>query len=166
MAKISQGDDPLNNGDGLSTGRVSEVCEAGASPSQRPEAMAPYIAALPVPAYHSLPLSDKNGFKLRKPLVEKMRRDRINSCIEQLKSLLETEFHGQDPNAKLEKADILEMTVSFLKRQRLELVGSASMLLDQRDYSQGYSQCWRESVQFLTASSCTGAPLLHYHPQL
>uniref|UniRef100_A0A8C4HMR1 Transcription factor HES-5 n=1 Tax=Dicentrarchus labrax TaxID=13489 RepID=A0A8C4HMR1_DICLA len=52
-----------------------------------------------------------------KPLVEKMRRDRINSCIEQLKVLLEKEFHKQDPNAKLVKDDVLEMTVVFLRRQ-------------------------------------------------
>ncbi|KAL0180681.1 hypothetical protein M9458_023087, partial [Cirrhinus mrigala] len=54
---------------------------------------------------------------MRKPVVEKMRRDRINNCIEQLKSMLEKEFHQQDPNTKLEKADILEMTVVFLKQQ-------------------------------------------------
>uniref|UniRef100_A0A8C5GAU1 Transcription factor HES-5 n=1 Tax=Gouania willdenowi TaxID=441366 RepID=A0A8C5GAU1_GOUWI len=52
---------------------------------------------------------------LRKPIVEKKRRDRINSCIEQLKVILEKEFHKQEPNSKLEKADILEMTVSFLR---------------------------------------------------
>ncbi|KAM8757650.1 uncharacterized protein AB9X84_010418 [Acanthopagrus schlegelii] len=64
-------------------------------------------------------LSTRDRHKLRKPVVEKMRRDRINSCIEQLKVLPETEFHTQDANAKLEKADVLEMTVVFLK-QRLQ----------------------------------------------
>ncbi|XP_024916262.1 protein hairy-like [Cynoglossus semilaevis] len=52
--------------------------------------------------------------KLRKPLVEKLRRERINSSIEQLKSLLGPEFLKQQPDSKLEKADILEMTVFFL----------------------------------------------------
>uniref|UniRef100_A0A3Q0S4C6 Transcription factor HES-5 n=1 Tax=Amphilophus citrinellus TaxID=61819 RepID=A0A3Q0S4C6_AMPCI len=52
--------------------------------------------------------------QLRKPLVEKLRRERINSCIEQLKSLLSPEFLSQQPDSKLEKADILEMTVCFL----------------------------------------------------
>lgn len=55
--------------------------------------------------------------QLRKPVVEKMRRDRINSSIEQLKLLLEKEFQRHQPNSKLEKADILEMTVSYLKQQ-------------------------------------------------
>ncbi|XP_062396545.1 transcription factor HES-5-like [Sardina pilchardus] len=118
--------------------------------------MAPYTAALP--AYHNLDISEKNRFKLRKPLVEKMRRDRINTCIEQLKSLLEKEVQSQDPNAKLEKADILEMTVSFLRRQR-----QLGPVQSQRDYKEGYSQCWRESVQFLNASSSRGAPLREHH---
>uniref|UniRef100_A0A3B4UZA9 Transcription factor HES-5 n=1 Tax=Seriola dumerili TaxID=41447 RepID=A0A3B4UZA9_SERDU len=54
------------------------------------------------------------SLQLRKPLVEKLRRERINSSIEQLKSLLGPEFLKQQPDSKLEKADILEMTVCFL----------------------------------------------------
>ncbi|KAI9549061.1 hypothetical protein NQZ68_003596 [Dissostichus eleginoides] len=54
--------------------------------------------------------------KLRKPLVEKLRRERINSSIEQIKSLLGPEFLKQQPDSKLEKADILEMTVWVLRR--------------------------------------------------
>ncbi|KAG8007556.1 Transcription factor HES-5, partial [Nibea albiflora] len=52
----------------------------------------------------------------QKPLVEKLRRERINSSIEQLKSLLGPEFLKQQPDSKLEKADILEMTVCVLRR--------------------------------------------------
>uniref|UniRef100_A0A3Q1B2N7 Transcription factor HES-5 n=1 Tax=Amphiprion ocellaris TaxID=80972 RepID=A0A3Q1B2N7_AMPOC len=54
------------------------------------------------------------SLQLRKPLVEKLRRERINSSIEQLKSLLGPEFLKQQPDSKMEKADILEMTVCFL----------------------------------------------------
>uniref|UniRef100_A0A671U252 BHLH domain-containing protein n=1 Tax=Sparus aurata TaxID=8175 RepID=A0A671U252_SPAAU len=54
--------------------------------------------------------------QLRKPLVEKLRRERINSSIEQLKSLLGPDFLKQQPDSKLEKADILEMTVCVLRR--------------------------------------------------
>ncbi|MEQ2269637.1 hypothetical protein XENORESO_007219 [Xenotaenia resolanae] len=53
----------------------------------------------------------------RKPLVEKLRRERINSSIEQLKSLMGPEFLKQQPDSKFDKADILEMTVSFLTQQ-------------------------------------------------
>ncbi|XP_018535314.1 transcription factor HES-5-like [Lates calcarifer] len=72
--------------------------------------MAPTITAAMTNSQEHLTLIHK----LRKPLVEKLRRERINSSIEQLKSLLGPEFLKQQPDSKLEKADILEMTVCFL----------------------------------------------------
>ncbi|XP_051532032.1 transcription factor HES-5-like [Myxocyprinus asiaticus] len=94
-------------------------------------------------------LSNKEKHKLRKPVVEKMRRDRINNCIEQLKTMLEKEFQQQDPNTKLEKADILEMTVVFLKQQ----LQSKTSAAPQKDHFDGYSQCWKETMTFLSANS-------------
>ncbi|XP_066529075.1 transcription factor HES-5-like [Hoplias malabaricus] len=93
-------------------------------------------------------LSNKEKHKLRKPVVEKMRRDRINNCIEQLKVMLEKEFHQQDPNTKLEKADILEMTVVFLKQQ-LQPQVSAPL----KAHHDGYAQCWGETMNLLSANS-------------
>uniref|UniRef100_A0A3B1JN82 Transcription factor HES-5 n=2 Tax=Astyanax mexicanus TaxID=7994 RepID=A0A3B1JN82_ASTMX len=101
-------------------------------------------------------LSNKEKHKLRKPAVEKMRRDRINNCIEQLKVMLEKEFHQQDPNTKLEKADILEMTVVFMKQQ-LQSQISAPV----KAHHDGYSQCWRETVNFLSANSKLDVTLQH-----
>ncbi|XP_005811898.1 transcription factor HES-5-like [Xiphophorus maculatus] len=72
--------------------------------------MAPTITAAMTNSQEHLALNHK----LRKPLVEKLRRERINSSIEQLKSLLGPEFLKQQPDSKLEKAEILEMTVCFL----------------------------------------------------
>ncbi|XP_018535302.1 transcription factor HES-5 [Lates calcarifer] len=72
--------------------------------------MAPTITAAMTNSQEHLTLTHK----LRKPLVEKLRRERINSSIEQLNSLLGPEFLKQQPDSKLEKADILEMTVCFL----------------------------------------------------
>uniref|UniRef100_UPI0037E83CAB transcription factor HES-4-like n=1 Tax=Semicossyphus pulcher TaxID=241346 RepID=UPI0037E83CAB len=74
--------------------------------------MAPTITAAITNSQEHLTLTPK----LRKPLVEKLRRERINSSIEQLKSLLGPEFLKQQPDSKLEKADILEMTVFVLTR--------------------------------------------------
>ncbi|XP_053172547.1 transcription factor HES-1-like [Scomber japonicus] len=76
----------------------------------RDPAMAPTITAAMTNSqeHHTL------THKLRKPLVEKLRRDRINRSIEQLKSLLGPEFLKQQPDSKMERADILEMTVCFL----------------------------------------------------
>ncbi|XP_063797999.1 transcription factor HES-5-like [Pseudophryne corroboree] len=89
--------------------------------------------------------------QLRKPAVEKLRRDRINSSIKQLRLLLETDFQIHQPNSKLEKADILEMTVNYLKQQHLQMnVESAARKTLFPDYNQGYSQCLEETLQFLS----------------
>uniref|UniRef100_A0AAY4DAH5 BHLH domain-containing protein n=1 Tax=Denticeps clupeoides TaxID=299321 RepID=A0AAY4DAH5_9TELE len=51
-----------------------------------------------------------------KPLMEKRRRARINDSLGRLKALI-LPLVGKDTSrySKLEKADILEMTVRFLK---------------------------------------------------
>ena len=83
--------------------------------------------------------------QLRKPQVEKLRRDRINSSIEQLKSLLGPKLLNQQPDSKLEKADILEMTVSLLSR--LQPISSSSC---SAAANQGHSRCVQETVHFLS----------------
>ncbi|KAM6241062.1 transcription factor HES-5-like [Porphyrio hochstetteri] len=95
-------------------------------------------------------LTPKEKNRLRKPIVEKLRRDRINSSIEQLKLLLEKEFQRHQPNSKLEKADILEMTVSYLKYSRAFAASAKSL---QRDYCEGYAWCLKEALQFLSLHS-------------
>lgn len=67
--------------------------------------------------------------KIRKPLIEKKRRARINGSLEQLKqTLLKNTVaitQGSRPT-KLEKADILEMTVRYIHvlHKRLSIVNS------------------------------------------
>ncbi|XP_030623615.1 hairy-related 12 [Chanos chanos] len=114
--------------------------------------MAPYSTTFSTT--DNLRFTEKDKIKLRKPIVEKMRRDRINGCIDQLKKLLEKEFLSQDPNTKLEKADILEMTVNFLRQQQQQQTA-----FTQRDFNEGYSHCWRESVHFLSIHSKRGASI-------
>ncbi|KAL7408111.1 hypothetical protein ABVT39_018496 [Epinephelus coioides] len=84
-------------------------------------------------------------YRLRKPLVEKLRRERLNSSIEQLKSLLGPEFLKQQPDSKMEKADILEMTVCVLRQlqQQHQAVDSAAV-------GQGYSRCVQQVTHFLS----------------
>ncbi|XP_061076794.1 transcription factor HES-5-like [Conger conger] len=105
--------------------------------------MAPTVPAAMTYSKEHLILSNK----LRKPMVEKLRRDRINSSIEQLRSLLEPAFLQQQPDSKLEKADILEMAVFFLKRQQQQPVNSSSC---SSPVSQGYSRCVQEMKNFLS----------------
>ena len=56
----------------------------------------------------------KFGLQLKKPLMEKKRRARMNNSLLALKELLLQAAPHQ--RTKLEKADILEMTVEYLAR--------------------------------------------------
>nr|XP_046191552.1 transcription factor HES-5-like isoform X1 [Oncorhynchus gorbuscha] len=79
--------------------------------------------------------------KLRKLVVEKIRRDRINSSIELLRTLLHREqMCGQQQQrlSKLEKADILELAVSFLQKETKAGV------------SPTYSQCLQGTLRHLS----------------
>ncbi|XP_035856988.1 hairy-related 8.2 isoform X2 [Sander lucioperca] len=83
--------------------------------------------------------SAKEDRKLRKPLIERKRRERINNCLDQLKETVIGAFRIDQ--SKLEKADILEMTVKHLENiQSRKLNG----LEAQQKYSTGYIQCMHE----------------------
>ncbi|KAG8580535.1 hypothetical protein GDO81_007326 [Engystomops pustulosus] len=88
--------------------------------------------------------NSKQERKLRKPLIERKRRERINSCLEQLKETVIKAFHLDQ--SKLEKADILEMTVRHLENiQRSKTTGETSQTVDgQQRFSTGYIQCMHE----------------------
>ncbi|XP_076124613.1 transcription factor HES-5-like [Alosa pseudoharengus] len=96
--------------------------------------------------------------KIRKPIVEKMRRDRINKSIEDLKDLLGPQLPNQQPDSKLEKADILEMTVCLLRRQLQH-----KTLPSSDDVLQGFTTCAKEDVHFLSKSH--GTVLNHFRTQ-
>ncbi|CAL1609029.1 unnamed protein product [Knipowitschia caucasica] len=95
--------------------------------------------------------------KLRKLVVEKVRRERINNSIEQLKALLSLEEYEPSGRSqaqaqlqpRLEKADVLEMAVCFLRQRAI-----ASAV---PSYSQGFSQCLQETLRHLSLH----APLQH-----
>ncbi|XP_012676223.1 transcription factor HES-5-like isoform X2 [Clupea harengus] len=103
--------------------------------------MAPTVTVPMTYSSEHLPLHNK----LRKPLVEKLRRDRINSSIEHLKTILDKEFLRQHPDSKQEKADILEMTVHFLKQKQQQHPSTCSTAANE-----GYSRCMQEAVNFLS----------------
>ncbi|XP_063292224.1 transcription factor HES-5-like [Pelobates fuscus] len=111
------------------------------------------------PSSPSMVPADGNGHsaqgmrKLRKPVIEKMRRDRINSSIEQLRMLLEKEFHKQHLPSKPEKADILEMTVTLLHQH---LAGKTAPSSSQ-SYTEGYSKCLQVSEGVLSQHRQTEA---------
>ncbi|KAK9970270.1 hypothetical protein ABG768_026225 [Culter alburnus] len=89
--------------------------------------------------------------KVSKPLMEKKRRARINKCLNQLKSLLESVCSNNIRNRKLEKADILEMTVKHLRHLQNSERGMAKVL-DSAEYHAGYRSCLASVSHYLLAS--------------
>ncbi|XP_052819796.1 hairy/enhancer-of-split related with YRPW motif protein 1-like isoform X2 [Mya arenaria] len=84
--------------------------------------------------------------------MEKRRRQRINDCLVQLKSLvLQAMNKDTTQYSKLEKADILEMTVKHLKLvQRQQM--TAAMTTDPNaisKYRAGFNECAAEIARYL-----------------
>ncbi|NXD31693.1 HES1 factor, partial [Spelaeornis formosus] len=92
-----------------------------------------------------------------KPIMEKRRRARINESLGQLKTLiLDALKKDSSRHSKLEKADILEMTVKHLRNlQRAQM--SAALSADPTvlgKYRAGFNECMNEVTRFL--STCEG----------
>nr|XP_033814881.1 transcription cofactor HES-6-like isoform X2 [Geotrypetes seraphini] len=109
--------------------------------------------------------STKEERKLRKPLIERKRRERINNCLDQLKETVVGAFRLDQ--SKLEKADILEMTVKHLQNiQSNKLMDSKVGLEAQQRYSTGYIQCMHEVHNLLLTcewiDKALGARLLNH----
>ncbi|XP_041377646.1 transcription factor HES-4-A-like [Gigantopelta aegis] len=90
--------------------------------------------------------------KNNKPLMEKKRRARINDCLGQLKSLvLQALKKDSSQFSKLEKADILELTVKHLRNlQRQQR--SAAMATDpavMEKYRAGFNECANEVMHYV-----------------
>ncbi|CAF0914666.1 unnamed protein product [Adineta steineri] len=81
--------------------------------------------------------SEQTSRKFAKTCVEKKRRDRINKSLDELKDLMAL----TDERAryqKLEKAEILEMTVNYIRNLKRTMNNSME------DYENGYRQCSEE----------------------
>ncbi|XP_063291503.1 transcription factor HES-2 [Pelobates fuscus] len=91
--------------------------------------------------------------KTLKPLMEKRRRARINESLNQLKTLI-LPLIGKDNSkySKLEKADILEMTVRFLKD-----IHPAQAQKSAERYKEGYRACIDRLGDILSKSSVLNA---------
>ncbi|KAK3774814.1 hypothetical protein RRG08_018805 [Elysia crispata] len=101
-------------------------------------------------------LDDKASYrKSNKPMMEKKRRARINSCLSQLKALvLHAMKKDNSQYSKLEKADILELTVKHLKNvQRFQTTGVAHGAADAASkYRAGFNECASEVMRYMAES--------------
>ncbi|XP_010865728.1 hairy/enhancer-of-split related with YRPW motif protein 1 [Esox lucius] len=89
--------------------------------------------------------------KRRRGIIEKRRRDRINSSLTELRRLVPSAFEKQG-SSKLEKAEILQMTVDHLKM--LHAAGGKGYFEAHalaKDYrSLGFRECLAETARYLS----------------
>ncbi|KAI4499627.1 hypothetical protein M0802_005197 [Mischocyttarus mexicanus] len=88
-----------------------------------------------------------------KPIMEKRRRARINQCLDELKNLI-LEALKKDPtrHSKIEKADILEMTVKHLQtvqRQQLNTAVTTDPAVLTK-FRSGFSECAMEVSRYVS----------------
>ncbi|CAK1587107.1 unnamed protein product [Parnassius mnemosyne] len=93
------------------------------------------------------PLSKTAKYKkITKPLLERKRRARINRCLDELKDLMVGALEIDDDNlSKLEKADILELTVNHLTK----LHSPKDPVLEAKKFQAGFGQCAAEACRFI-----------------
>ncbi|XP_063866007.1 enhancer of split m7 protein-like [Scylla paramamosain] len=91
--------------------------------------------------------------KVMKPMLERKRRARINKCLDELKDLMVTALQTEGESiAKLEKADVLELTVTHLKKlQRRNQLAVRPIPSHQDKFREGYSHCASEVSRCLAS---------------
>lgn len=91
--------------------------------------------------------------KVMKPMLERKRRARINRCLDELKDLMVTALQAEGENvSKLEKADILELTVKHLHRLRKSQQLAASPSLEQDKFRAGFISAANEVSRCLAST--------------
>merc|ERR1712012_1346906 len=90
--------------------------------------------------------------KVMKPLLERKRRARINKCLDEIKDLMvyALQSEGESVN-KLEKADVLELTVQHLRKLKRQQQLQANPSLDMDRYRAGFTACASEVSRFMAS---------------
>jgi hairy-and-enhancer-of-split protein len=94
--------------------------------------------------------------KVMKPLLERKRRARINKCLDELKDLMlfALEQESGEGMVRLEKADILEVTVRHMRKLKAadSLCVTPSTTYAQR-FRTGFTTCAGEVGRFIASPS-------------
>ncbi|XP_039296904.1 enhancer of split mgamma protein [Nilaparvata lugens] len=91
--------------------------------------------------------------KVMKPMLERKRRARINRCLDELKELMVSALQAEGENvSKLEKADILELTVRHLHKLRKQQRLSISPVTEADRFRAGFTHCATEVSRCLAAT--------------
>ena len=87
-----------------------------------------------------------------KPLLERKRRARINKCLDDLKDLMVTALQAEGESiTKLEKADVLELTVRHLQKlKRQNALGLTPQATYAGRFKAGYAHCAQEVSKYMS----------------
>jgi hairy-and-enhancer-of-split protein len=101
-----------------------------------------------------------------KPMLERKRRARINKCLDELKDLIVSSLQAEGENvSKLEKADILELTVRHLhKLRRQHSLGLTPEAAYADRFRAGFTHCAAEVAQYLAAATSSATSTLNIDP--
>ncbi|KAF2362302.1 Myc-type basic helix-loop-helix (bHLH) domain, partial [Trinorchestia longiramus] len=116
-----------------------------------------------VSSIHVEPVSRSDQYKrVMKPLLERKRRARINRCLDELRDLLVSVLQAEgEAVTRLEKADILELTVRHVRRlsqrRRLALPTPGSKHQEDREdvakFQQGFVAAAQQVQSFLMSTN-------------
>ncbi|XP_024886508.1 enhancer of split mgamma protein-like [Temnothorax curvispinosus] len=110
--------------------------------------------------------------KITKPLLERKRRARINRCLDELKDLMVDALETEGENiSKLEKADILELTVRHLQKLQASrpsglsatIAASGDEISAESRWQSGFGHCAAEACRFLSSLPGEAAERLARH---
>ena len=91
--------------------------------------------------------------KVMKPMLERKRRARINKCLDELKDLMVHALQTEGESiTKLEKADVLELTVRHLKKLHQHKMLTLNPGMEQDTFKTGYGAAAAEVSRCLTAT--------------
>ncbi|ENN70559.1 enhancer of split mbeta protein [Dendroctonus ponderosae] len=91
--------------------------------------------------------------KVMKPLLERKRRARINRCLDELKELMISALAMDEENVtKLEKADILEITVAHLQKLKRQKSLFSTPSVDTDRFRAGFTNCAKEVSRVLAST--------------
>ena len=136
-----------------STTRETAPSSSDSSPEQKLGGIAGFSIS---PSSDSdVPLSRTHQYKkITKPLLERKRRARINKCLDELKDIMTVALQAEGENvSKLEKADILELTVRHLhKLSQNRRLMVRNPLEELQKFQAGYSSCAQDAASFLLST--------------
>ncbi|XP_036324455.1 transcription factor cwo isoform X2 [Rhagoletis pomonella] len=78
-------------------------------------------------------------------IIEKRRRDRMNSCLADLSRLIPPQYQRKG-RGRIEKTEIIEMAIRHLKHLQNECIQK------ENEYRMGYTDCMKEAAKFLYES--------------